>query len=730
MKPEANAVQIESLTTITEAFSGQIKPVRSSVPYALAMLMVTLVMVLLPLVYVGIVVATGWVVYWHATHNVVILQNAKGAGAIKVAALLYIAPILAGFIGVLFMIKPLFAPRGKHPEPYTIERGEEPTLHAYVGTLCQVMGAPVPKRIDVTCEVNASASLRAGFLSLLGNDLVLTIGLPLAAGLTLRELTCIMAHEFGHFTQGWAMRLGYIVARINRWFARVAFERDAWDEQLEEWRADSGHVAAWVVVAVASLFVWFSRLILKVLMYTGAAVSSILSRQQEYNADAWSSRVVGSEAAAGLFQRMRVLALSEQPVMNEVAGRWSSRQLPDNLVSLYVSARDAIPGEVRQALDRAFDKEKTGIFDSHPADRERVASLRKIGDAGVLRVDGPATMLFRNFDEVCRKASYLHYKLLIGEAIFETTLVPTASIIQQADKRRDQRAAAAAYLGGIISPLVPLGVNLHDSNTRDAVSILRELRGARSLLAARLAETAHAVRTLETADDRLDAITAADTVREIGLVVVPSRFELPDNAPATLAKERSAAESKAIGARGTVEAVAPMVVSRLQAALLVLRLPEAGARVANIEDRLGRLDRSLMMLPPAVEALGRVWPCHRLAVCALEVLRAGSARADQERAIVRLRALARDVLQRVQAARGILAGLRVPSPDGNGPDTPALSMEALPSIDNLSAVFEVGTQSANELRSLYEQLLCQLVDHALAAEDALQLPRIELSGSK
>ncbi len=54
-------------------------------------------------------------------------------------------------------------------------------------------------------DVNASAGLRRGLLSLFSHDLVLTIGLPLVQGLSLREFTAVLAHEFGHFRQGGGM---------------------------------------------------------------------------------------------------------------------------------------------------------------------------------------------------------------------------------------------------------------------------------------------------------------------------------------------------------------------------------------------------------------------------------------------------------------------------------------------------------------------------------------------
>jgi Zn-dependent protease with chaperone function len=36
--------------------------------------------------------------------------------------------------------------------------------------------------------------------------LVLVIGLPLAAGMSMRQVAGVLAHEFGHFAQGAGMR--------------------------------------------------------------------------------------------------------------------------------------------------------------------------------------------------------------------------------------------------------------------------------------------------------------------------------------------------------------------------------------------------------------------------------------------------------------------------------------------------------------------------------------------
>lgn len=63
---------------------------------------------------------------------------------------------------------------------------------------------------------------------------VVMILLPvLYLGLTARQLAGVIAHEFGHFTQGTAMRLTYLVGQVNLWFARVVYQRDAWDLWLD-----------------------------------------------------------------------------------------------------------------------------------------------------------------------------------------------------------------------------------------------------------------------------------------------------------------------------------------------------------------------------------------------------------------------------------------------------------------------------------------------------------------
>src|SRR5258708_28474438 len=112
--------------------------------------------------------------------------------------------------------------------------------------------------------------------------------------MSLRQLSGVLAHEFGHFSQGAGMRLTYVIRSIGFWFVRVVYERDAWDEWLTEQAANS---EGWYVMVVQFTrgCVWFTRRILWVLMWIGQFVSCFLLRQMEFDADRHEARFAGSE---------------------------------------------------------------------------------------------------------------------------------------------------------------------------------------------------------------------------------------------------------------------------------------------------------------------------------------------------------------------------------------------------------------------------------------------------
>ncbi|MDB4986822.1 MAG: hypothetical protein JWN04_2000, partial [Myxococcaceae bacterium] len=246
------------VSQIQAAFRGPLEPVRVTLIYRLAIGLVGLGMLILPALYLGLVAAAAYALIWHAVNNATLLSSVRSA---RGALVLYVSPLFVGGTLLLFMIKPLFARRPPEPERVSVTRAEQPELFALVERLCALIGAPTPGRIDVDCAVNASASFRSGLGSMLSGDLVLTIGLPLVSGLSLRQLTGVLAHEFGHFAQGSGMRVSYVIRSVNAWFANVVYGRDQWDERLLS-GARNSDIRLALVFHLARFRVFCTRLLL------------------------------------------------------------------------------------------------------------------------------------------------------------------------------------------------------------------------------------------------------------------------------------------------------------------------------------------------------------------------------------------------------------------------------------------------------------------------------------
>jgi hypothetical protein len=412
--------------SILNNFQGQIVRPRTSVFYLVGLVLVAGTMMLLPLVYIAMVACVAYGVYYHATHH---FRAIMGWGEVNTPfviiakLMIYCIPLFAGTVVVFFMFKPLLAGRPKRAQPLALNPANERLLYAFIEKICDIVGAPSPKRIDLDCRLNAGAGFRRGFFSLFSHDLVLVLGLPLVANLTARELAGVVAHEFGHFTQGSGMRLSYIIDSVNRWFARVAYQRDAWDVWLETWsnETEDGRVA--IIVWTIQLAVWFSRLVLKLLMYLGVIVSGFMSRHMEYDADAYEIKVAGSECFEQTTRKLAILNAAWEVTLKHLVASWKhDKTLPDNLPELIRHAHQKLPAPVLQKIDDTLGFHRTGLFDSHPSPADRIRQARRAGEPGIFNDDRPASSLFASFEHPSRFVTMLHYTDDIGLPIKEDML--------------------------------------------------------------------------------------------------------------------------------------------------------------------------------------------------------------------------------------------------------------------------------------------------------------------
>jgi Zn-dependent protease with chaperone function len=415
-----------SAAELLAGFTGSIRRPRTSFFYRIGLVLVTLVMLILPVVYVGMIVAAGWGVYYYATHFT-FLSGLGGPRIWMLKAVLYIGPILAGLVLIFFMIKPLFARRARSVQPLAMNPAYEPTLYAFIAKICDLVGAPMPKRIDLDCQINAAAGFRRGAASLFSNDLVLTIGVPLVGALSVREFAGVVAHEFGHFTQGFGMRLSYVVRNINGWFARVVYQRDAWDVALAEWASEIEDGWAMLVVFIVQLGVGISRSLLKLLMFLGHGVSCFLLRQMEYDADSYEIKVAGSAAFESTARRLATLHAAAEKAYKEMRATWNlNRKLPDNFSAFLCHQECRLPPKLRESIQDTLGLARTGVFHSHPSPGDRIRRARQAGEPGIFHLDYPASVLFTRFDIVSRQITHLHYTDDLGLRFDPTNLRPVA----------------------------------------------------------------------------------------------------------------------------------------------------------------------------------------------------------------------------------------------------------------------------------------------------------------
>ncbi len=405
-----------SAAELLAAFGGSIPRAPVSFFYRLGLALVSVMMIFLPVVYLAMIFLAGWGVYLYASHFSNLLKPMRGGSRIFVLQLaLYFVPLFIGVVLVFFMIKPLFARRPPHAQPLAMNPGVESTLYAFIARVCELIGAPMPARIDLDCELNASAGFRRGAASLLTNDLVLTIGLPLVANLNLREFAGIVAHEFGHFTQGFAMRLSYVIRAVNGWFARVVYERDAWDVALETWSTETEDWRVTILVGMTQAAVGFARWLLMLLMFLGHGVSCFLLRQMEYDADRCAIKLAGSATVESTARRLAVLGQSLQRAYKEMEATWNlNGNLPDDFPAFLADQDARLAPAAREKIQDTMGLERTRLFDTHPSDGDRIRRARQSGEPGVFHLDAPASVLFSNFEIVSKQVTQLHYAEDLG----------------------------------------------------------------------------------------------------------------------------------------------------------------------------------------------------------------------------------------------------------------------------------------------------------------------------
>jgi Zn-dependent protease with chaperone function len=552
-------------TSPLDGFVGSFRPPRVTLLYTCGLVAVAAAMLLLPIIYLLMIGGLAYALWWYGTFVV------SDASANILIVALYVSPLVAGAILVFFTLKPFLAERAVAQPRMSLDFEHERLLVAFVERLCALLNAPRPSRIDVDLQPNASASLQ-GIRSLLHGKIVLTIGLPLVAGLNMRELAGVLAHELSHFSQGAGMRLTYIISSINRWFARVAFERDKWDEWLEKSTNTDFRFAA--AMGLARRGVAVTRRILKGLLWIGHAISCFLLRQMEYDADRCQALLSGSDTFESCSRRTYGMTWASQMVGRELQRSWAQRELPDDLPYL-MAQRFRHAGQLIDRLVEDAVTKPTRWFDTHPAVGDRIVAVRNLDTRGVFRDDRPASYLFANFTELSRTATRQFYEKHKHLALDGIRLVPSDTLLVGVEGVDRQARALDSFFEGTPFAVSPLPSTLL-GNTGLSDDLFRRLIEARRHMRHERARTKDVMRRYEGTGVRLINLTVARHLTAVGaeLSQLPINLRLEEVEKAgveeAIARASTRASFERDGLLVELAALERAAVDRIETALALL----------------------------------------------------------------------------------------------------------------------------------------------------------------
>lgn len=430
LKPGQRLDQLQKVLESIDEFSRP-KP---SIMYRLVALLVAAVMVTLPLLYVAFTALIAYLTFWHILNDYVWFTEYMRGRAMIFAFFFYAVLGVGGILWTLSLIKPFFLFWGGSEKPEGLSRNAEPSLYTFAHLLADKVGAPRPDVIQISPDVNASASFGTTLLGLRRSDFTLTLGVPLVAGLTLPQLAGVIAHEYGHFSQAGSTLLQRLIRRINLWFMAAIYRRDMLDNVIDS-TIDSTHEVG-IYPAMAGFFFWLlvgmGKMVLWCLMQIGNVVSAALMRRMEFDADRYEISLVGSEVFEQTSNRLVALNVAYETAFKHVFGGMRGDHLPSDFPSFVVGIADQSQKLQKRAKNR-IKNEKWKALATHPPTRDRIKVARKLDEPGVFRSDLPASTLFSNFRGLCTSMSNAMYELRYHSTFSRETL-------------RDTREAVSIYL--------------------------------------------------------------------------------------------------------------------------------------------------------------------------------------------------------------------------------------------------------------------------------------------
>jgi hypothetical protein len=287
--------------------------------------------------------------------------------------------------------------------------------------------------------------------------------------------------------------------------------------------------------------------------------------------------------------------------------------LPENLPLLIEHKASALPDEIHQKLNAAKSSEKTGWFDTHPCDADRVQHARRLNQPGVFRLTEPATQLFSDFAALSKTVTRHQYEKHLELTFTDENLMPAEEILRESAASAEADAMVRKYYGNVNVTLLPLLLTGDLPPLFPGESAISTAEKAQQEMD-RLREEAEKL-SAECVEQRSKLVnaTVALCLASAGFKIHPKEFGLPESAT-------SAADAE-VAARSAIEEITGAVsdrLARLEPFMAALRQRvTAGLRLARGRQAVPGAETaaSIEALARLLAAVGAEMPrAHQLAV--------------------------------------------------------------------------------------------------------------------
>lgn len=417
--------------------------------------------------------------------------------------------VIAGLL-LLLILKPLLALKPEEQPGIPLTADQEPELLTFIEEVCEEIGVPLPAAIRLQEDAGIRVGFHRGPQGWLENRTILTIGVPLIAGLNRSQLAALLACNLSRYRHNAAPRTAAIVLHGHAWLRNAVHGEDTVDRFLrglyEDGRLGAGLFSFLKILLSPSRRMAGWRLRLMRVMDRGV-IHRIVAE-----GDMLGLNFSGKEGFLRMLDQACLLEFVSSNLLSGLQAQWQSKgMLPGNLVQLMVLRGRQYPADTPQKLRQIQERRKAADGDIMPSDNQR---LQRIANAEVNQENrnlSPASSLIRHYSKLTRTMTlrYYHHRMRLPISPYQLQQVSSSKSPEHLQQQR-----LDVYFRKLITDFTPLKLR---QRTRD-INSLAEAKQQWSVGVTRIqSEYEKAKQAKEQFDNTEDALVDATTREEIHL---------------------------------------------------------------------------------------------------------------------------------------------------------------------------------------------------------------------